>query len=84
MSKFESGRIDEGLFHELYGEELDRSKLIEWGILLVRKLGRGRSVEEYIERAQKALREKGTGVEKESFGVKDSHEDGSEKGQLFA
>lgn len=65
--KFECGSLDEDTFRELYGEEMDRSKVVSWGMMLARKLGKGRSVEEYIGGAKKGLEAKGMGVEKEGF-----------------
>lgn len=83
--KFECGSLDEDTFRELYGEEMDRSKVVSWGMMLARKLGKGKSVEEYIEVVKKGLKAKGLGVEKERFGVGHGCEaDGFEKTQLLA
>lgn len=54
-------------------------------MVLARKMGRGRNVEEYIEGAKEGLRAKAMGVEKEGFGVERFRDgDGFEKTQLLA
>jgi len=79
QQKLEGGRLDEDTFRELYGEEMDRSKLVGWGTMLVGKMGRGRSVDEYIERAKVGLEAKEMGV-KEGFVVEHFRDgDGFEK-----
>lgn len=84
QQKLESGRLDEDTFRKLYGEEMDRSKLVGWSTMLARKMGRGRSLDEYIERAKEGLEVKGMGVEKEGFGADNFRDvDGFEKAQLL-